>query len=387
MKRSLRAQRMQPSATLSLVNKAKALKMEGKKVISFAAGEPDFGSPQAACDAALEAIRSQQTHYTPVAGIPELREAIRDYYRSRMGLDYPVSQITVGSGGKPLLYEAIQVVVDPGDEVLLFTPAWVSYVEQIRLAEGKEVLVDTMSTNLVPTRESVMRALTPNTKGMIINTPCNPTGAVWDQDVLSMLAQVARERDLWIIFDEMYERLVYQGAKHVNILQVAPDLADRTLIVNGASKAYAMTGWRIDYALGPSQWIGDVNALQGHLLSNASSIAQWAALGAIRDGDEAVESMRRAFEARRDRMVELLNGMPHVSFHVPQGAFYVFLDISKSPLPDDQAFSARLLDEKWVAAVPGSSFFAPGYIRLSYSNSMEEIEEGMSRLKDFLSSL
>ncbi|EHM10175.1 aspartate/tyrosine/aromatic aminotransferase [Thermanaerovibrio velox DSM 12556] len=387
MKRSLRAQRMAPSATLSLVNKAKALKMEGKKVISFAAGEPDFGSPQAACEAAIEAIKSQQTHYTPVAGIPELREAIKDYYRARMNLDYPVSQITVGSGGKPLLYEAIQVVVDPGDEVLLFTPAWVSYVEQIRLAEGREVLVDTLNTNLIPTREMVEKALSPNTKGMIINTPCNPTGAVWDSKVLEMLAQVARERDLWIIFDEMYERLVYGDAKHVNILQVAPDIKDRTLIVNGASKAYAMTGWRIGYALGPSQWISDINALQGHLNSNASSIAQWAALGAIKDGDEAVEFMRKAFESRRNRMVELLNDMPHVSFHVPEGAFYVFLNISNSPLKDDQEFSSRLLEEKWVAAVPGSAFFAPGYIRLSYSNSMEEIEEGMGRLKEFLSSI
>lgn len=387
VKRSVRAQRLQPSATLGLVNRAKALRLEGKAVISFAAGEPDFGSPQAACDAAVEAIRRQETHYTPVGGIPELRDAVREDYARRFGLSIPSSRILIGCGGKPLIYEALQVAVDPGDEVLLFTPAWVSYVEQIRLAEGREVLVDTLKTGLAPTRESVEAALTPATRGMIVNTPCNPTGAVWGEPVLRMLAEVARERDLWVIFDEMYERLVYGEARHVNFLQVAPDLEDRTLLLNGASKAYAMTGWRIGYALGPSGWIGDMNALQGHLTSNPSSIAQWAAVGALREGEESVQAMKRAFEARRDQMVAALREMPHVRFHVPEGAFYVFLDVSASPVPDDNDFSARLLEEEMVAAVPGSSFFAPGFIRLSYANSPEDIREGMERLRRFLESL
>ena len=387
MKRSARVQRLHPSATLGLTNRAKALRHEGKPVISFAAGEPDFGSPQAAYSAAVEAIRRQETHYTPVGGIPELRDAVRGDYARRFGLDIPSSRILIGCGGKPLIYEALQAAVDPGDEVLLFTPAWVSYVEQLHMAEGREVLVDTLGTDLVPTRETVEAALTPATRGMIVNTPCNPTGAVWDASVLGMLAEVAREKDLWVIFDEMYERLVYGEARHVNFLQVAPDLEDRTLLLNGASKSYAMTGWRIGYALGPKSWIDDINALQGHLTSNASSIAQWAALGALQGAEADVESMRGTFEKRRNLMVAELEKMPYVRFRVPQGAFYVFLDVSRSPLPDDREFSARLLEEQLVAAVPGTAFFAPGFLRFSYACSPDDIAQGMERLHRFLKSL
>ena len=224
-------------------------------------------------------------------------------------------------------------------------------------------------------------------KGMIINTPNNHTGAMMSKETLQMIAEVAKEKNLWIIFDEIYERLAYDGAKHVNILQVAPELKNQTVLINGASKAYAMTGWRIGYALGSKEIIAQINKLQTHLTSNATSIAQWAAVGALKEGDAAVEEMRKAFEERRKVILGLIRDMPYVKVREPEGAFYVFIDIRECPLADDLEFCERLLEEKLVAAVPGAAFFAPGFVRFSYACSMENIKEGMGRLKEFLSGL
>ena len=387
MKMSKRILEIQPSATLSISAKAKTMKAEGKPIISFSLGEPDFNSPECASKAAIDAINRGESHYTLNSGIVELRKEVCNYYQRRFGLEYAPDEVLVAPGAKPLLYEALQMLVDPGDEVLLFSPAWVSYVEQVHLAGGKDVIVDTLKTDLIPTKEAIEAVLSDKTVGMIINSPSNPSGAIYNEETLKMIADVAREKDLWIIFDEIYERLVYAPAKHVNILNVAPDLRDKVIIINGASKAYAMTGWRIGYALAPKPLIAKMNTLQTHLTSNASSIAQWAAWGAVKDADPDVEKMRKAFEERRGVILGLVRDMPYVKVRDPEGAFYIFIDVRETPIPDDIKFCERLLEEKFVAAVPGAAFFAPGFVRFSYACSMDNIREGMGRLKSFLQSL
>lgn len=387
MKMSKRILEIQPSATLSISAKAKTMKAEGKPMISFSLGEPDFNSPECASKAAIEAIERGESHYTLNSGILELRKEVCNYYKRRFGLEYAPDEVLIAPGAKPLLYQALQMFVDPGDEVLLFSPAWVSYVEQIHLAGGKEVIVDTLKTDLIPTKEAVEAVLSNKTVGMIINSPSNPSGAIYNEETLKMIADIAREKDLWIIFDEIYERLVYAPAKHVNILNVAPDLRDKVILINGASKAYAMTGWRIGYALGPKPLIAKMNTLQTHLTSNASSIAQWAAWGAVKDADPDVERMREAFEERRGVILGLVRDMPYVKVRDPEGAFYIFIDVRESPIPDDMKFCEKLLEEKFVAAVPGAAFYAPGFVRFSYACSMDNIREGMGRLKEFLKAL
>ncbi|MDO4952551.1 MAG: pyridoxal phosphate-dependent aminotransferase [Synergistaceae bacterium] len=386
MKFSDRILQIKPSATLSISGKAKQMKAEGRPVISFSVGEPDFATPQAGVLAGIEAIKRGESHYTLTSGIVELRKEICNYYKNRFGLDYVPEEVTVCTGAKPLLYEAMQVLVNPGDEVILFVPAWVSYVEQLHLAGGKEILVDTMKTDFVPDIDALEAAITDKTVGIIFNSPNNPTGAMLDEKTQRQIAEAAKKHDLWIIADEIYERLSY-GKNHVNILQAAPDIKDRTLIINGASKAYAMTGWRVGWALGPKEIVSKINSLQGHLTSNACSAAQWAALGALQGAEEDVEKMRLAFAERRETILKLIRDMPYLKITEPDGAFYAFVDIKDCPVPDDMEFCARLLEEKYVAAVPGTAFFAPGYIRISYASSMENIVEGMKRLKDFLESL
>lgn len=387
MKISKRALNIRESATLAVSEKAKALKNEGKPILSFSAGEPDFISPKAALDSARSAIDRGETHYTANSGIPELKTAVRNYYKDRFGLEYTASEVIVASGAKPLIYEALQVLVDPGDEVLLFAPAWVSYVEQVNLAEGKPVIVETADTDFIPVREAVEKCLTPKTVGMILNTPNNPTGAAYSKDTLEMLAAVAKENDLWIIYDEIYERLVYGETEHLNILSVAPEIRGRVILVNGVSKAYCMTGWRIGYALGPKELVSKIDSIQGHLTSNASSVAQWASVGAINEAEDDVERCRKVFEIRRDMICGLIAEIPGLKLSKPNGAFYAFVDVRGTKISDDVEFCTRLLEEKYVAAVPGTAFLAPGFIRLSYACSEENIREGMKRLREFVTSL
>lgn len=386
MRLSDRILQIKPSATLSISGKAKQMKAEGKPVISFSVGEPDFATPSFAAQAGIDAINRGESHYTLTPGIMELRKEICNYYKNRFNLEYTPEEVIVASGAKPLLYEAIQALVNPNDEVILLAPAWVSYVEQLHLAGGKEVLVDTMKTNFLPTLEALENAVSDKTVGIIFNSPNNPTGAMFDEETLKLIADFAKKHDLWIISDEIYERLSY-GKKHINILQVAPDVRDRTLLINGASKAYAMTGWRVGWALGPKEIISKINALQGHLTSNACSIAQWAAYGGLKGAEADVEKMRLAFAERRETILKLLGEMPYVKITEPDGAFYAFVNIKDCPISNDMEFCAKLLEEKYVATVPGSAFFAPGYIRISYASSMENIIEGMKRLKEFLENL
>jgi len=392
MKLSARASRMEPSATLEVVAKAKSLKNQGKPVISFGAGEPDFNSPPAAMEYAIRAIRNGQTHYTQSSGLPELKEAVSAYYRKRFGLDYNPGQIIIGAGAKPLLYETLAALIDPGDEVIVFSPAWVSYVEQIRLLDGKEKIVDTSETGCAPDVAVTEKAITTATRGILVNTPNNPTGAVYGENVLRGIASLAKKYDLWIIFDEIYERLVYGNTRFRNILELVPEVYDRTVLVNGVSKAFAMTGWRIGYALAPEWLAPKVASIQGHLTSNACSIAQWAALGAILEPEDETERMRLEFSERRNLMIEMLRGMPHISFSEPEGAFYIFVNIKKTlggsfrgnNIVDDGDFCRLLLENEYLAAVPGSAFVAPGYVRISYANSADDIREGMTRLHRFL---
>jgi len=395
MKLSRRATAMEPSATLEVVGMAKAMKQEGKPVISFGAGEPDFDSPPSALSYASDAMKKGYTHYTPATGIPQLKEEIKSYYSNHFNLDYDLNQIIVGAGAKPLLYEVLGCVVDPEDEVMIFTPAWVSYVEQIKLFDGKPVCIDTSDTGFIPTRDHMERHLSSKTRAIIVNTPNNPTGAVYDKASLNDIADFAKENDLLIIMDEIYERLVYDDNRHFNLVVERPDVKDRTLIINGVSKAYAMTGWRIGYALGTVDLIAKMGSFQGHLTSNPCSIAQWAAVGAMREAEDDIERMRKAFSARKDLIIELLDKMPHISFVKPGGAFYVWLNVEKTfgmqykgqKITDDSDFCKTLLEKEYVAAVPGKAFLCPGNIRISYSNSEEEITEGMERLSRFLTAL
>jgi aspartate aminotransferase len=387
-----RAARLQPSATLAVAGKAKAMKREGKPVISFGSGEPDFNSPASALQAASEAMAKGYTHYTPESGIPELKEAICRYYRDHFGISFAVPEVLVGAGAKPLIYEALGCLLDPGDETLVFTPAWVSYVEQIRLFDGNPVLVDTSDTGFIPNIERVRAAITPKTRCMIVNTPSNPTGAVYDERTLLELAELSIAHDITIIYDEIYERLVYAGAVHHQILNVCPAAREHTITLNGVSKAFAMTGWRIGYALGPAGVISKMSSFQGHLTSNPCSVAQYASLGAINGAEEDVVRMHASFSKRRDLILGLLEKMPHIRFVEPKGAFYVWIDIEKTigmhhddrKITNDTSFCETLLESKYVAAVPGSGFMTPGNIRVSYANAEDEIVEGMRRLNEFL---
>ncbi|MCL2767848.1 MAG: pyridoxal phosphate-dependent aminotransferase [Synergistaceae bacterium] len=395
MKLSERTARMEASATLAMTAKAKALKAEGKPVISFSVGEPDFDTPQCAQEAAFEAIKTGQTHYTPTSGIPELRKAIAEYYAGHFGLKYEPTQIVVGCGAKPLLYVTLGSLIDPGDEVIIPVPAWVSYVEQLKLFDGKEVLVDTSKTGYVPDLKQIEDAITPKTKAIMLNTPSNPTGAVYSESVLKGIAELALKHKFVVIYDEIYERMVYGNAKHYNIVQICPDIKDQTILINGVSKAYAMTGWRIGYALGEKNFMNIVSDFQGHITSNASSVAQWASVAAIKNAEPDIVKMVQAFEKRREIILGLLNELPYIKFSKPDGAFYVWFDISEIigkkwngiEITDDTKLCELLLEHKFVAGVMGSAFMTPGFVRLSYASSEDDIREGMKRIKEFLSEI
>lgn len=394
MKYSQRILGIKPSATLTVDAKAKELRMQGKKVISFGSGEPDFVSPPAAVKYAAEAMAKGETHYTPTAGIPELRQEICTYYKKRFGLEYLPSQVVIGPGAKPCIFEVLAAIVDPGDEVILIAPTWVSYFEQIKLAQGNYVAVDSQENGFIPELEKIEEAITGKTVAILLNSPANPTGVIYDETTIRGIGKLVRKYDLWLIWDEIYERLTY-GKAHLNPVQLVPELDSRTIIINGVSKAYAMTGWRVGYSLSPQVLAAKITNLQSHLTSNSCSIAQWAALGAMRESEEDVRIMQDAFQRRRDLICSLLKEMPHISFPIPDGAFYVFINIKEcvgkcymdKVIADDISFCNTLLEAELVAAVPGSAFLAPGYLRLSYASSEEVIIEGMERLRIFLESL
>ncbi|NLD23729.1 MAG: pyridoxal phosphate-dependent aminotransferase [Peptococcaceae bacterium] len=395
MKFSQRILGIKPSATLAVDAKAKELSAQGKNVISFGAGEPDFNSPAAAFEYAKIAMDKGYTHYTASSGMQELRQQICQYYKQRFGVEYKPNQVVVSNGAKPCIYEALAAIVDPGDEVILMAPTWVSYIEQIQLLDGQVKVVDTQDTDYVPVLDRIAQAINSKTTAILLNSPSNPTGVVLEEDLIKGIAELVIKNDLWLIWDEIYERLIYGQARHINPVQLIPELASRTIIINGVSKAYAMTGWRIGYSIAPPELAAKIGAFQSHLTSNPCSIAQWAALGVMRESEQDVIRMRDIFKDRRDLICGLLSEMPFISFPEPDGAFYVFPSIKEcigksfqgQIITDDQVFCRLLLESEAVAVVPGSAFLAPGHVRLSYACSPDLIEEGMRRLKRFLEKL
>ncbi len=392
MRLSDRIDRMKPSATSLMAAKAREMKSLGMDVISFATGEPDYDSPPAAIAAARKAMDEGQTHYPPSNGIVPLREAAAAYYRNYFTLDYnPANEIVVGTGAKQLIYEALGALVNPGDEVIIFPPAWVSYVEQIRLFDGIPVSVETSETNFIPDIAKIKEAITSKTVAMIINSPNNPTGVIYPEKFLKELALLAMRKGIVIINDEVYERLVFDKAEYPQILKICPDAREWILNINGVSKAFAMTGWRIGYALGPAKLIKGISDFQGHLTSGTSTISQWASAGALLKSQDDCEEMRQGFQKRKDLIVGLLSEIRNITFVPPQGAFYVFVDISaylggnsKFLFENDIAFCEELLERKKVSMVPGTAFLSPGFVRISFSCSEGNIREGVRRFGEFL---
>ena len=375
-----------PSSTLAITAQAKALKAKGVDVVNLAGGEPDLDTPPSIKAAAIAAIQEGFTKYTPTAGIPELRAAVSDALARSTGVAYPPSQVVVTSGAKQALYNAIQVLCRPGDEVLIPSPYWVSYPEMVRLAGGVPVFVRTEPQDQFRlTPEAVERALTPKTRLLLLNTPSNPTGSVLPRQTLEALVTTLLGRKIPVISDEIYDRLVYDET-HVSIAAVSPAMRDRTLVVNGVSKTYAMTGWRIGYAAGPEAVIDAMIRLQDHSTSNPSSISQRAALAALTGDQAPVQAMREEFRARRNLLVQTLSTVPGLTFVIPQGAFYCFCDISAFKMRSAE-FANRLLTQVHVAVIPGEGFGWDTHIRLSFCASREMLREGIRRLGDFVRKL
>jgi aspartate aminotransferase len=372
------------------------MRAEGADVISFSVGEPDFNTPDLVKQAAIDAINNNHTHYTPAGGIAELRRAVAARVSKDQGVSYGIGQVTVTAGAKEALYLAFQAICDEGDEAIIPAPYWVSYIEQAKLAGATPVTIATSeASGFKLTPEQLRAALTPRTKLIVLNSPSNPTGAVYSAAELRALADVVLESDALLISDEIYDAISY--VEYARLLRVAPELADRTLIVNGAAKAYAMTGWRVGYIAGPQPLITAIKDIQSHTSTHTASIAQYAALTAYTPSEEieqTVRDMAAAFHKRRDLIMELLAEIPGVSCNVPDGAFYVFPNVSGllgRPLKSGQVCNSSdelnnyLLEQAHIACVSGEAFGAPGYIRLSYATSEDEIVEGMRRLRDSLS--
>jgi aspartate aminotransferase len=388
---------IKPSITLAVTAKAAKLKAEGVDVVSFGAGEPDFDTPDHIKDAARASLDKGVSKYTEVGGVAPLRAAIAAELSRVHKTSISAEQILVSSGAKHSLYNIFMALLDPGDEVIIPAPYWVSYPDMVMLAAGKPVILDTRAEDDFAVRaEQVAAAVTPRTRAIVLNTPSNPTGGVYSAKQIAELAEVVVDKNLLVISDDIYRQLVYGGATYSSIAAVGPELAARTILVDGVSKTYAMTGWRIGYTAGPLPLIKAMAKIQGQSTSNPTHIAQIATLAALTGPQDCVETMRRAFDERRMAMVELLRAIPGVSCREPKGAFYAFPDVSAfvgktapdgKPLPDDVTLCDWLVDSARVAVVPGSGFGAPGHVRLSYACSMANIKEGVRRLHEALVSL
>ncbi len=391
MKLANRLAAVKPSPTLSLNAKARALAAQGKDVLSFAAGEPDFDTPAHIKDAIKASLDAGFTKYTATGGIPELKAAIVEKLKRDNALSFAPEQVVVTVGGKQALYNAFQALLSPGDEVIIFSPYWVSYPDMVRLAHGVPVIVETRAeTNWTPDPAALRRALTPRTKAVIFNSPSNPTGALIAREALAALAHELRDSEAVLITDDIYERLLYVPGPFVNVANAAPELADRTLVVNGFSKAFSMTGLRLGYAAGPKALIAGMQMIQDQSTSNAASVIQKGAVAALTGPTTAVDEMVKAFARRREAMTGGLNRIPGVSCRLPDGAFYCFPDVSgllgkryKGTVIDgSMKLSEILLDDFLLAAVPGAPFGAEGFIRLSFATSDANIEKGLARFAD-----
>ena len=390
---SQKCKNIQPSVTLAIDSRAKQLRNMGLDVIGFGAGEPDFDTPKYIKDAARDALDAGMTKYTPVAGTVELRCEIQEKLLRDNGLDYELADIIVSTGAKQSLYNALSAILDPGDEVLLPSPCWVSYPEMVQMAGGVPVMVKGDENNgFLASAETLEKFVTEKTKALIINSPNNPNGSVYTRDMLEKIARLAIEKRFYVISDEIYEKLIYDGEKHVSIASLSDAIKAQTIVINGVSKSYAMTGWRIGYAAGPKPVIRAMTSFQSHTTSNPNSIAQHAAAVALTNGERFMHESHTEFDARRKLMHSLLNAIPGLSAARPKGAFYMMLNISgmigKSlngrTIKGSDDFAEMLLESKLVAVVPARAFGDDHYVRLSYATSREKISVGIMRIAEFV---
>ena len=390
--------RVSPSQTIAIATKARALKAEGRDVISLSAGEPDFDTPDNVKQAAIRAIEAGDTKYTDVAGTLALRTAVAAKFKRDSGLDYAPDEIIVGTGGKQIIYNAMVATLNEGDEVIIPSPCWVSYPDIVALADGTPVIVPCGQNNGFKLRpEDLEAAITPKTKWFMLNSPCNPTGAAYTHAELKALAEVLlRHPHVWVFTDDIYEKLTYGDFTFATMAEVEPRLRDRTVTMNGCSKAYAMTGWRIGYAGGPKTLIKAMDKLQSQSTSNTSSISQAAAVEALNGPQDSIPMMAAVYQERRDMVVDMLNAAPGITCHRPEGAFYVFPSMNGcigktsakgASIKDDESFVVALLDEAGVAAVHGSAFMYPGHFRVSYATSTEALREACTRIQTFCAGL
>jgi aspartate aminotransferase len=394
MQLSAAVRMLKPSATIAAAAKARELKSTGVTVYDFTLGEPDFKTPQHICDAAGAAMAAGHTHYTPSGGLPQLKQAICDAYERDHGVKYKPNQIVVSNGAKHSIHNVLTALCGPGDEVLIPTPYWVSYSALVELTGATPVLVETtQESGFCLSAEQFRKAITPKTVLLMLNNPCNPTGAAYPVETLEALAKVAVEKDILVLSDEIYEKLIYEGSTFKSFATFGPEVEKRTIIVAGVSKAYAMTGWRIGWTMGPVELTKAMDDLQSQETSNPCSVSQYAAIAALNGPQQCVEEMRLEFAKRRRFVLERLKALPSISFAEPGGAFYAFFDVSKhfgKPLGGgrkvDNAtdFCTALLEVGHVALVTGDAFGAPGYVRLSFATSMNVLEAGFDRIQKFL---
>ena len=393
---SNRCRSISPSPTLVIDSKAKAMKKKGIDVVGFGAGEPDFDTPEYIRNAAKAALDKGMTRYTPSSGTLELRTAICEKLKRDNGLEYEPDQIVVSNGAKHSLFNICQTILDPGDEVIIPEPFWVSYPELVQIAGGVPVMVHGHEENdFLVSADDMKPYITPRTKAIILNSPNNPNGCVWPREMLEDIARLAVENQLFVISDEIYEKLVYDGEKHVSIASLGEEIKAQTFVVNGFSKAYAMTGWRLGYCAGPTNVMKAVGALQSPAPSNPNSIAQYAGYVALSGGDDIIAAMVAEFDRRRKHIVSRINAIPGLSCRMPKGAFYVMMNISEligaaqgdKVIRSSTDFAELLLENAKVAVVPGLGFGSDMHVRLSYATSMENIDRGLDRIAQFVGSL
>lgn len=389
MKLAKRVSALTPSTTLAITAKAKEMKDKGIDVIGLGAGEPDFNTPIAIIEEAYAAMLSGQTKYTPSNGLPALRKAICDKLQKDQGISYSPSEVVVTNGAKHALYTLFQAILDPGNEVIIPTPYWVSYPEQVILAEGVPVFIEGYEhQQFKVTPDQIEAAITENTKAIIINSPSNPTGMIYSEQELKEIGDICLKHDILIVSDEIYEKLVYDGAKHVSIAQLSPELKAQTIIINGVSKSHSMTGWRIGYAVGNKEIIDAMTNLASHSTSNPTTMAQIATIKAYEIGDAPVEEMKVAFEDRLNKTYERLVSIPGFTCVKPNGAFYLFPNVTEAAkmagFNHVDEFVTELLEKANVAVIPGSGFGSPENIRLSYATSQEQLDKALDRIEQFM---
>ncbi|MCP4049913.1 MAG: pyridoxal phosphate-dependent aminotransferase [bacterium] len=391
-----RADGIEKSITLAITELAYELSKENKPVISFSAGEPNFSTPEKIKQAGINAINGNKTRYTAATGTIELKEAVAAKLKRDNGLDYGAADIVVANGAKQAICNTLMAIINPGDEVIIPAPYWVSYPSQIKIAGGTPVVMDTDETTCFKiTADQLKKVITDKTRALFLTTPSNPTGAVYDEEELAKIAEVCVDKGIYVISDEIYEKLTYGGKRHVSIAGISEEVKNLTIVINGVSKAYAMTGWRIGYSASKPEIAKAIGKIQSHFTSNPSTPSQWASIEALNGDETEIEKMRVAFDERRLYMAEAVNNIKGISCFVPDGAFYVFPNISRltgkksrSGIINNSAdFCKFLLNEKYVACIPGSGFGLEGYIRLSYATSMENIKKGIDLLKEWVENL